>query len=65
MLNPAYLLKNPFQHYEWGSRTAIYELLGCSPISGEPVAELWMGSPSQITFQSFPEPRICVPSKIH
>lgn len=31
------------QHYAWGSRTAIPELLG-TPVTGEPVAELWLGT---------------------
>jgi mannose-6-phosphate isomerase len=36
-------LDNPVQHYEWGSRTAIPELLG-QPPDGSPWAELWMGA---------------------
>ncbi|MEM1204588.1 MAG: mannose-6-phosphate isomerase, class I [Acidobacteriota bacterium] len=35
-------LKNRIQSYDWGSRTAIPELLGQSP-TGSPQAELWMG----------------------
>jgi mannose-6-phosphate isomerase len=37
------LLDNPVQPYAWGSETAIPELLGVPP-SGEPQAELWMGT---------------------
>jgi mannose-6-phosphate isomerase len=36
-------LRNPTQHYAWGSPTAIPELLGTAPGSG-PVAELWLGA---------------------
>ncbi len=38
-----YLLNNPIQNYAWGSPTAIPELLG-QPVTGEPLAELWMGA---------------------
>ncbi|MBX6390704.1 MAG: mannose-6-phosphate isomerase, class I [Frankia sp.] len=31
------------QHYAWGSRDAIYDLLG-EPPTGEPAAELWLGT---------------------
>lgn len=31
------------QHYAWGSHTAIPQLLG-TPVTGEPVAELWLGT---------------------
>jgi len=37
-------LENPVQHYAWGSRTAIPELLGRPSPAGEPWAELWMGA---------------------
>ena len=37
-------LENPVQHYAWGSRTAIPELLGLPSPAGEPWAELWMGA---------------------
>lgn len=37
------LLDNPIRPYEWGSHTAIAELLG-SPAPGGPQAELWMGA---------------------
>ena len=38
------LLENPVQHYAWGSRTYIPDLLGePSPAAG-PQAELWMGA---------------------
>ena len=36
-------LENPIQPYEWGSATAIPNLLG-APATGEPVAELWLGA---------------------
>jgi mannose-6-phosphate isomerase len=38
-----FLLDNPIQHYAWGSRTAIPELLG-RPAAIEPEAELWIGA---------------------
>ena len=38
-----YLLQNTVQHYDWGSRTAIPELLGQAP-DGQPAAELWLGA---------------------
>jgi mannose-6-phosphate isomerase len=38
-----FLLDNPIQHYAWGSRTAIPELLG-RPAALEPEAELWIGA---------------------
>ncbi|MCZ6873287.1 MAG: mannose-6-phosphate isomerase, class I [bacterium] len=37
-----YRLKNPLQHYAWGSHTAIQGLLGLN--DQEPVAEMWMGA---------------------
>lgn len=45
------ILKNIIQEYEWGSISAIPDLLG-HPASGKPQAELWMGAhpkaPSQV-----------------
>jgi len=45
-------LRNPIQHYSWGSHTAIPELLGAPSPSDQPQAELWMGAhpkaPSQV-----------------
>lgn len=38
------LLDNPIRPYEWGSRTAIAELLGRTSPSDGPEAELWMGA---------------------
>ncbi|MEA1926564.1 MAG: mannose-6-phosphate isomerase, class I [Candidatus Auribacterota bacterium] len=38
-----YRLKNTIQHYSWGSRTFIPELLGKSSPAENPWAELWMG----------------------
>ena len=38
------LLQNTIQHYEWGSPTAIPDLLGQRNPSGKPWAELWMGA---------------------
>lgn len=35
-------LDNPVQHYDWGSPTAIPQLLG-APTDGRPHAELWLG----------------------
>ncbi len=51
-----YLMSNTIQYYDWGSTTAIPELLGFSPAAEgdvpRPVAELWMGahpkSPSRV-----------------
>ena len=47
------LLENPIQDYDWGSRTALAELLGREP-SLRPQAELWMGAhpraPSRVRF---------------
>ncbi len=39
-----HLLKNTIQEYDWGSRTAIAELLGDPTPSVTPQAELWMGA---------------------
>ncbi len=39
-----YRLDNPVQHYAWGSRTVIPELLGEPSPAAEPWAELWMGA---------------------
>jgi mannose-6-phosphate isomerase len=36
-------MSNPVRRYDWGSRTAIPELLGVEP-DGEPQAELWLGA---------------------
>ena len=38
------LLKNSIQEYEWGSKTAIPELLGRAEATERPQAELWMGA---------------------
>ncbi len=38
------LLENPIREYDWGSRTAIAELLGRPSPSAAPQAELWMGA---------------------
>lgn len=37
------LLDNPIQPYDWGSTTAIAQLMGTTP-TGVPQAELWMGT---------------------
>jgi mannose-6-phosphate isomerase len=37
------LLDNPIQHYAWGSRTELAQLLGRPP-SAQPEAELWVGA---------------------
>ncbi len=39
-----YRLENSIQEYEWGSKTAIAELLGQPSPSPVPQAELWMGA---------------------
>jgi mannose-6-phosphate isomerase len=50
---PPLVLQNPIQHYAWGSRTALAELLDRPSPSEQPEAELWIGAhptaPSQIT----------------
>jgi len=45
-LNTAHIhrLENPVQHYAWGSRTSIPELLGRPSPAEQPWAELWMGA---------------------
>jgi mannose-6-phosphate isomerase len=50
-LNRVFPLKNVVQHYAWGSKDFIPELLGIPNTTGEPFAELWMGS--HITAPSF------------
>jgi mannose-6-phosphate isomerase len=44
MSQPVLILDNSIQHYAWGSRTAIAELLGRPTPSAEPEAELWIGA---------------------
>ena len=36
-------LRNPIQHYDWGSKSAIPDFLGRAP-SEEPMAEMWLGA---------------------
>jgi mannose-6-phosphate isomerase len=43
-LTPIALLDNPIREYDWGSRTALAELLGRASPSARPQAELWMGA---------------------
>jgi mannose-6-phosphate isomerase len=38
------LLENAVQHYAWGSRSVIPELLGIENRAGRPFAELWIGA---------------------
>src|SRR6478609_6129273 len=38
-----YRLENTVQPYDWGSTSAIQDLLGVEP-DGRPAAELWMGA---------------------
>ena len=38
-----YPLENTVQHYDWGSRTRLHDLLGTVP-DGVPAAELWLGA---------------------
>lgn len=38
-----YPLENTVQHYDWGSRTRLHDLLGTTP-DGAPAAELWLGA---------------------
>jgi mannose-6-phosphate isomerase len=57
------LLKNSIQDYDWGSKTAIAELLGLEGPAEKPQAELWMGAhpkaPSRVysdgVWRSLPE----------
>ncbi len=42
------LLDNPVQHYAWGLRDGLSRLLGTPP-SGEPEAELWVGTHPRAT----------------
>jgi mannose-6-phosphate isomerase len=42
-MNQPFKLKNPVQHYAWGSHTHIQTLTGASSTT-EPMAELWMGA---------------------
>lgn len=37
-------LKNPVQHYDWGSSSDMSRLFGIENASGDPMAELWMGA---------------------
>jgi len=41
---PFYILKNTIQHYDWGSTTALPELLGQPNPEAKPMAEMWMGA---------------------
>jgi mannose-6-phosphate isomerase len=41
---PIALLENPIREYDWGSRTAIAELLGRPAPAATPEAELWIGA---------------------
>ena len=49
---PVFKLRNQVQKYDWGSNSAIPDLLGMENTEQEPMAELWMGahhkSPSEI-----------------
>jgi mannose-6-phosphate isomerase len=57
------LLKNSIQDYDWGSKTAIAELLGLGGLAEKPQAELWIGAhpkaPSRVycdgVWRSLPE----------
>ncbi len=48
-------LRGVIQHYDWGSRTALAELLGRSAPSERPEAELWLGAhrngPAQVRIE--------------
>jgi len=52
MFDTISLLRNPIQHYVWGSKTAIPKLLNIPNPERNPMAELWMGAhpkaPSQV-----------------
>jgi mannose-6-phosphate isomerase len=43
MVDPVFPIEGVIRRYEWGSRTAIQELLGLEP-DGRPAAELWFGA---------------------
>lgn len=49
-------LRNPIQGYDWGSRTALAELLGRPSPAPGPEAEMWMGAhasaPSEVRLES-------------
>lgn len=53
-------LENAIQEYDWGSRTALAELLGFESPAPRPQAELWMGAhpsaPSRVVLPSGPVP---------
>jgi mannose-6-phosphate isomerase len=59
-MNKIFLLKNTIQKYEWGSYTAIPELLGNGHPAATPQAELWMGAhpqaPSMVETDGHPVP---------
>lgn len=43
MVEPVFPIEGVIRRYDWGSRTAIPELLGVTP-DGRPAAELWFGA---------------------
>jgi mannose-6-phosphate isomerase len=43
MVDPAFALEGVIRRYDWGSRSAIQQLLGTEP-DGRPLAELWFGA---------------------
>lgn len=43
-LSTAFLMRNPIQEYDWGSRDALTRLFGITNPERKPQAELWMGA---------------------
>lgn len=53
---PIYTMQNPRQEYDWGSPTALCELLGIENSSHKPIAEVWMGAhPKAPSLVALPE----------
>lgn len=54
-MNRIAVLKNPILHYDWGSESAIPQLLGEPNPEKRPMAEMWIGAhpkaPSQVIFR--------------
>jgi mannose-6-phosphate isomerase len=54
------LMQNTLQHYAWGSRTALAEMMGRDAPTARPEAELWMGAhpkaPSKVWYGQRWEP---------
>ena len=59
-LSTAFLMRNPIQEYDWGSRDALTRLFGITNSERKPQAELWMGAHpngcSQVEVAGLPTP---------